>query len=426
MSEIFIQENKIPEPFRETSVVDSVEVLVCGAGPAGVCAAIRAARAGMRVRLLELHGCLGGIWTTGLLTYVLDADKPEGLLSEIVERLQAREAWHPRALPNFTYDPEQMKLVLEDMCVEAGVEIRYHTRVVSAHVDSGTLQGVITESKSGREAWLAKIFIDCTGDGDLAALAGCGYSLGRESSGETQPMSLLAMISGVDPDYVRRFHDSANPTRKEELFREIEKGGYSASYSSPALFYIRDDLYTLMANHSYLIRPDDAEGITRATIRCRREIDLVAKALRKSGPAWKDLHVVATAAQIGVREGRRIHGLETVTEEDLASGRSRPDSVCQARFGMDVHSPDPAVSKDYDHAGRRPVKPYDIPYGAIVARDVKGLMMAGRCISGDFLAHSSYRVTGNAVAMGEAAGKYAALCVSTHKLPHEYVGELIA
>lgn len=422
---ISLQEKKIPESFREISVVDSVDVMVCGAGPAGVCAAIRAAREGVRVRLLELHGCLGGIWTAGLLTYVLDAEKPDGLISEIVERLQRRDAWHPRNLPNFTYDPEQMKLILEEMCGEAGVEIRYHTRVVAAHVESGTLRGVITESKSGREAWLANVFIDCTGDGDLAALAGCGYSLGRESTGETQPMSLLAMIAGLDADYVRRFHDSKNPHRKEELYREIERGGYSASYSSPALFYIRDDLCTLMANHYYLVRPDDAEGITQATIRCRREIDLVIQALRKSHPAWKDVHVVATAEQIGVREGRRIHGLETVTEDDLASGRSRENAVCQARFGMDVHSPNPAFSKDYDHTGRRPVKPYDIPYGALVARDVEGLMMAGRCISGDFLSHSSYRVTGNAVVMGEAAGKYAALCVLNNKRPHEYVRELV-
>lgn len=420
---ISLKKAQLFESSRDIPVVSSMDVIVCGAGPAGVCAAIRAAREGMRTRLLEWHGCLGGIWTAGLLTYVLDADKPQGLLSEIVERLQARDAWNPRSLPNFTYDPEQMKLVLEEMCEEAGVEVRYHTHVVAAQVESGELKWVITESKSGREAWHAKIFIDCTGDGDLAAQAGCGFSLGREPSGETQPMSLLAMISGVDADYVRFFHDSSNPLRKGALFREIEKGGYTPSYASPALFYIRDDLYTLMANHYYLVRSDDAEGITRATIQCRREIDLVVRALRKSGPAWENMRVVATAEQIGIREGRRIHGIETVTADDLAEGRSHKQSVCRAQFGMDVHSPNPSVSKDFDHSGRRPVKPYDIPLGALVARDVKGLMMAGRCISGDFLAHSSYRVTGNAAAMGEAAGKHAAMCVFNNQFPHEYVGK---
>lgn len=409
----------VEEASRQIPVVADLDVLVCGSGPAGVSAAIQAARSGAKTGLLEVHGCLGGIWTSGLLAYVLDAGKPEGLLPEIVVRLKERQAWQPRGEPNFTHDPEQMKLLLEEMCEDAGVKIQLHTRVVAAQVTAGRLSSVITESKSGRQAWRAKVFIDCTGDGDLGALAGCGYSLGRGPDQETQPMSMLALITGFDPELTREFYDVSNHERAKQLCHEMQLGGHSPSYTSPGLFYINDHLCALMANHHYLIHPDDAQGITAATIRGRREVDQAVRALRTRGKAWENLCVVATAEQIGVREGRRIHGLETVVAEDLVAGRQRPDSVCRAKFAMDVHSLNPAVSKGFDRSGNRPVKPYDIPYGALVARDVQGLLMAGRCISGDFLAHSSYRITGNAVPMGEAAGAAAAFCAAHDKLPHE-------
>jgi len=121
---------------------------------------------------------------------------------------------------------------------------------------------------------------------------------------------------------------------------------------------------------------------------------------------------------IGVREGRRIHGRYTVSTQDLVDGARHEDAVCRVTFGVDVHSPDPGKTKAIERTGVR-AKPYDIPYRALVAKDADGLLMAGRCISGDFLAHSSYRVTGNAVAMGEAAGVAAALAAKSGRLPHE-------
>lgn len=407
------------EERRLTRVAEAVDVIVCGGGPAGVSAAIQAARAGMRTRLIEVHGCLGGIWTSGLLSYVIDAEKPQGLLPEIVERLKQREAYRRRMGANFLYDPEQMKLVLEELCLEAGVAIQLHTRVVSAQVGGRRLESIITESKSGRQAWRANVYIDCTGDGDLGALAGCRYDLGDGESHAVQPMSLMALVSGVDPETARPYHDVKNLDRKANLLEVLRRGGCEPSYGAPTLFHIRDDLYALMVNHEYLISPDNAQQITDATLRARQEIDLAVRALRSVGGIWRELRLLTSATQIGVREGRRICGRETLTADDLATGRRREDSTCRATFSMDVHSPNPGVSKAFDFRHRRPVLPYDIPYGAMVAADVDGLLMAGRCISGDFLAHSSYRVTGNAVAMGESAGRAAALCVGQGLLPHE-------
>lgn len=410
----------ISEPERTTPVVEDADVIVCGGGPAGIAAALSAARSGARTRLLECHGCLGGVWTAGLLSYVLDADKPEGLLPEIVGHLKARGAYTPRAGANFLFDPEQMKLLLEELCLDAGVAIQFHTRVVAAgKTISGRLDYVITESKSGRQAWRGKVFIDCTGDGDVGALAGCHYDLGREEDGMAQPMSLLVYLAGPDPDACRRFHDVSFPDRKDALVAELKRGGHQPSYEGASLFHIRDDLYVMMINHEYGVSAVDAQAITDATIRGRREVNSAVRALRSLGGIWKDLVLVATPAYIGVREGRRLRGRAVVKAEDLVAGRRHGDAVCRARFGMDVHSPDPRYSKGFDFRKRQSVLPYDIPYRALVAQDVDGLLMAGRCISGDFLAHSSYRVTGNAVAMGEAAGIAAAYCARNGLLPHE-------
>jgi hypothetical protein len=174
----------------------------------------------------------------------------------------------------------------------------------------------------------------------------------------------------------------------------------------------------MAANHEYDVLPTDAAGITEATIRARAEINRIVNALRKSGGIWKNLRLVATNEHIGVREGRRIHGLYKVTTSDLKQGVRHKDSVCRVYFGVDVHSVSKSEGKGITRTGVRS-QAYDIPLRALIARDVEGLMMAGRCISGDFFAHSSYRVTGNAVAMGQAAGITSAIAAKTNLLPQD-------
>ena len=150
-------------------------------------------------------------------------------------------------------------------------------------------------------------------------------------------------------------------------------------------------------------------------------------ALRSLGDPWRNVKIVATAAQIGVREGRRIHGRYTVSVDDMLNGVKHDDAVCRVTFGIDVHSTNQQHSTGIEGQGvKRSTQPYDIPLRAFIARDADGLLLAGRCISGDFLAHSSYRVTGNAVAMGEAAGAAAALAARHDCLPHEVKWEDVA
>ena len=411
------------EPAREVPIAEHDDVIVCGAGPAGTAAAIAAARAGAKTRLLEACGCLGGVWTAGLLSWILDAANKTGLMHEILAELGHRGA-SAKYGSSIGYDVELMKLMLEQICVEAGVKIQLHTRVVAAaRGESNRLALAVTESKSGRQAWSADVFIDATGDGDLAAQAGCGFDYGRASSGQTQPMSMIVLLVGIRPDEVAPFvRGLAEPggerDPKSRLLEEMKRAGVEPSYSRPTLFYIRQGLFCLMANHEYGVRATDAGQITQATIRARSEVHRLVDGLRSLGGVWKDIQIVATPEHIGVREGRRIHGLYQVTKEDLITGARHDDALCRVTFPVDVHSTDPGKDKGIMKEGVR-AKPYDIPYRAIIARDVDGLLMAGRCISGDFIAHSSYRVTGNAVAMGEAAGAAAAIAAGTKRLPQD-------
>lgn len=417
------------EPAREIPVADTADVIVAGAGPAGIAAAVAAARRGARTRLIEAGGCLGGTWTAGLLSWILDSGNKGGLTREIIAGLKERGA-AARYGGSVGFDVEAMKLLLEEICLESGVLLQLHTRVVAAPRDrGGRLRGVITESKSGRQAWSAGVLVDATGDGDLAAEAGCGFDYGRPGTGKTQPMSLIVLVAGLDPEKVALFvrglaepRGEKNP--KQRLRKEMERAGVSPSYSSPTLFYIREGLFCLATNHEYGVDGTDAADITRATLRSRAEVNGIVDALRSLEGIWADLRLVVTPEHIGVREGRRIHGRYTVSTEDLLTGARHDDAVCRVTFPVDVHSTDPDSTKGIQREGVR-ARPYDIPYRALVAKDVDGLLLAGRLISGDFVAHSSYRVTGNAAAMGEAAGVAAALSVAEGLPPHELPWERI-
>ncbi|OAI56539.1 glucose-inhibited division protein A [Verrucomicrobiaceae bacterium SCGC AG-212-N21] len=412
------------EPARDLVLVNDVDVIVCGAGPAGVAAAISAARAGAKVRLFEWRGCLGGVWTAGLLGYLLDFNKP-GFARELLVRLQERGLRRGTSMSSICYEPEGMKLLLEELCVEAGVKFQLHTRVAAAFREGRRLTTVVTESKSGRQAWRAPVFIDTTGDGDLGALAGCEWEIGEAKDCPCQPMSLNALLVCKDAAALAPFIHGSDPTKADGLAKdafkeEILRTGHFPSYAKPTLWQVRDDLLLVMMNHEYGIKPFDAAQVTEATVRARAELHKIVNGLRKLGGAWDGLQIAATAEQIGVRDGRRIAGRYTVTRDDVVNGARFDDAVVRPTFSVDIHALTAEHNKTaaYSNAGHK-VKPYDIPLRAMIAKDVDGLMMAGRCISGDFIAHASYRVTGNAAAMGEAAGVVAAIAATSKRLPHE-------
>lgn len=423
------------EAARQTPVVDEVDVIVCGAGPAGVSAALAAARAGASVRLFEVHGCLGGVWTAGLLTYVIDSGKP-GLNAEILDGLKQRRAT-PGPITvssggldrtSYVYDPEEMKVMLEELVVNAGVKTQLFTRVVAtAKSDANRLTEVITESKSGRQAWRAKVFIDATGDGDVGALAGCSFEVGEREGCPCQPLTMMALVHLDDPGTAFKVANVYEGSRRGQMnpkkaFLDLMKAqGFSPSYGKPTLFQVENGLFGFMINHEYGIEAFDAAKITEATFRARSEIHTAVRALRQAGQGWESLKIVATAEQIGVRDGRRILGHYQMKRDDLVVGSEYDDGVVTVNFPVDIHAASRKQNdggKAYHNAGVR-ARPYQIPLRAMIAREVDGLMMAGRCISGDFISHASYRVTGNAVAMGEGAGAVAALSADKKVLPQD-------
>lgn len=419
--------DQFAEPGRNLPLVNDADVIVCGGGPAGVAAAITAARAGARVRLFEWRGCLGGVWTAGLLGYFLDFDKP-GFAKELRVKLDQRNArGNATSAGRFCYQPEDLKLLLEELCVEAGVKFQYHTRVTAAFREGRQLTTLITDSKAGREAWRAPVFIDTTGDGDLGAQAGCAFEIGEAADCPCQPMSLNALLVVKDVEALREFVRFGQPKpgenkdgdKKKRIREAIISTGHTPSYSSTTMWHVRGNLIFAMLNHEYSIKPWDAAEITTATVRARAEMNKMVNGLSKLGGPWEGIQIVATAEQIGVRDGRRIAGRYTMRKEDLIEGARYDDGVARVTFNVDIHS----TTKDKATQGNSNqgvvAKPYDIPLRALIAKDVDGLMMAGRCISGDFISHSSYRVTGNAVAMGEAAGVVAALSATTKRLPQD-------
>lgn len=418
----------ISEKQRKVPLAGTYDVIVCGGGPAGVSAAISSARGGAKTLLIESEGCLGGIWTSGLLSLVQDGGFKNGILKEIKEKLKQQNGYLKQSsgkssaydgTEDYTYDAECMKVILEDLCLSSGVTVRLYTRVVNAVTNEESIFAILTESHSGREAFKSKLYIDCTGNGDLAAYAGNNYEYGHPISGKIQPATLLAFISGFPSDYKSTFSFE----RKLEFFETFKKAGFEPSYKNASLFRLPNSFIScIMINHEYMISCDSAEALTAATIRARKEINDAVNALRNIDE-WKEVRLVATASHIGIREGYRIDGLYKVNADDIIQGRKFDDGICLVEYPVDIHGLDSTESATYRDGIVS--KPYHIPYRSLVAKDINNLALAGRCISGDFYAHASYRVTGNAVPMGEAAGIAAAIAVKNESNFHEVDGSLV-
>ena len=408
-------------PSRQIPVAAQAEVIVVGGGPAGVCAAIAAARSGASTILLERAGCLGGTWTSGSMGWIIDSsgDGKGKLIGEIIRTLKERNGliFSKDGAPAFNV--EAMKALLDELCSSAGVQVRLYTQFSDVQKDgNGKISAVITESKSGREAWLGDVFIDCTGDGDLGASAGNPFEIGHPENNRMQPMSLLALLSGLDPDKIRPYlagEDtwSASADRFSALLSHED---YQPSYRGLALFHLGNGLFMLMANHQYGVSGSDANDLTKATMAARKEISHQIEVLRTRGAEWANVQLVSTGAHIGVREGRRLLGCAKVTLNDVVKGTRQPDPVCQVRFIIDIHALCPGKDNKVEDTPET-ADYFEIPLRALISANIPNLLMGGRCISGDFYAHASYRVTGNAAATGEAAGILAALAVQQKKSP---------
>lgn len=398
---------------KDVKVGECYDVIVVGGGPSGSAAAIAAGRAGSRVLLIEQENCLGGMWTSGLLSPLFDADNKTGIMKELVEELTAKNAWG--GFWQISYIQEYMKHFLEEKALQAGVTLLYESKYAGVCAENGTVRGVYVRNVEGETYYEGKIVIDATGDGHLAADAGAEWAMGDEN-GNCQSMTLMFLVGGIPEKYKDGF---VMYQVLEEAYRKQGLGKHSP-FKMPYLIPIPNSNYaTVQLTHMDGSVALDAKKRTLAVIEGRRQMIDVFEALKGFDPDFKDLSLIASAAQLGVRESRRIIGDYYITEEDLLKGSKFPDGVCTATFNVDIHVPNSTEQHNQN------VMPYEIPYRAMLPKGLSNVLVAGRCISGSHVAMASYRVTGNCCAMGEAAGKAASYAAKNGVTPREVPNEVV-
>ncbi len=404
-------------PARDIPVIDRTDVLVVGGGPSGIGAALAAARSGAKTTLVEHQGFLGGLWTAGMLNPILDHREKGGIVQEILDRLKQDGKFTPRS----RFDNEYMKYFLECLLLGAGVDLRMYRLCVDVISEGEQVRGIVTESKSGTEAFLAKTVIDCTGDGDVCAQAGVPFSKGRED-GLMQSMTLFFMLSNVKFSQKGTYH-------VYDLLKEASEKydlNYHIPYRQPSFFDVPlEDHAVVQLTHMNGYDGTNADDLTAAAIEGRKQTHEAVNVMTNYIPELKGVELVATAPHVGVRESRHIQGRYQLKEGDLLDGRQFDDGICWVRFNIDIHGPELSpTSGTIEIEGKR-VKPYQIPYRSLLPANRENLLMAGQCISGTSRAHSSFRVTGDCVAMGQAAGTAAAMAVKEGTAPSQLDAKLL-
>jgi hypothetical protein len=311
------------------------DVAVVGGGVAGLAAAVAAARSGADTCLIESYGFLGGEATVGLIgRFQIGPDVKGspvilGLFREICERLQKYEA-----LNGELFDPEMMKYVAFDLCEEAGVHLLLHATAYEVQKADGQVKSLSAATRQGPLRVEAHTYIDATGDGTLAALTGAEYKLGRESDGLVQPMTLIFQLGNIDHDRLK----SADLDKLSEIFREEVK---VLAYRSRIFFFQWvEGLLGFCITHVSHLNPVDVEELTKAEIISRRQALEVLRFFRSRVPGCERCVMACTAAEIGVRESRRVTGDYILTREDVLSGKKFDDSIGCSTGWIDVHNPE--------------------------------------------------------------------------------------
>ena len=419
------------------------DVLVVGGGVAGISAAVCAAREGANVILCERDGCLGGTATVGLVGPFMSSFDPEGkeqvlkgFMDEFIGRMVEKGgAIHPGDCPGGNsysayrirghigvtpFDPECFKETAEEVCEESGVKVLYHMFFCGCDVKEGNIRSAYFMTKNGIYEIRAKAYVDATGDADLAASAGAPLVYG-DKDGKTQVASIFFLIDGVDRDKVTAFaakHPEDTDRRGrylEDIVEEHRKAGtFPCGRSRVSAFEAMNGMWRVnMTQYDEKANLLDPEDVTKAEMTCRKQIRPLMEFLKDHVPGFENIRLLQSANSLGIRESRRIEGEYTLTMDDMAAGRSFEDAICTVGSAVDFHS----SSKDdgsYDGAyGLCGKKAAQIPYRCLIPKNVNNLLVAGRCLSADQMAHSAVRVMPPCFAMGQAAGTAAAMAAET-------------
>jgi FAD dependent oxidoreductase len=430
---------------RTATIAAKCDVLVVGGGPAGLGAALGAADAGAEVVLVERHAFLGGNATAALVMPLMSfhtqrgAPAPgtaadlmpqdhgpgdaavQGVLRRLLERLHnAGGSLRPSEQTGFVvpFDPEIFKLVALDLLDEAGVHVLLYA-LATGVIGAPRLDGVVFETKSGPIVILARAVVDATGDGDVAALAGAPFEIGREGDDLVQPMTLMfrmvefertafAAYRQAHPDQWRGVHGLW------DLVRQASAAGELSLAREDILFFGTPHERELSVNSTRVtgVLGTSVWDLTRAEWQARRQMRQIAAFLRKYVPGFERSYVAQSGVTIGVRETRRVTGDYALTAQDILGGQKFEDAIARGTYPIDIHNPQ---GKGTLLMRLPPGDWYDIPLRCLLPQRVDRLAVAGRCISGTHEAHSSYRVMPIAMATGQAAGVCAALAAREGK-----------
>lgn len=401
----------------EIKNIKEYDVIVAGSGPAGVAAAIMAGRQGVKTLIVESLGRLGGIATSGMMSH-FTGNVGNRLYHEVLERAAEKNIFQ-KGVKTPTIDPEFLTLTYIEMLEDAGVDILLYTTVCDVIMDGRILKGIICHNKDGFSAFYSKVVIDATGDGDVAYKSGVPYILGRETDGKMQPATLMFKVGGVDMEravFPPSF-ETLVPTEKGELqalAKEIlpKPAGHVLLYKSTI-----PGIVTCNMTNVTDIDGTKTEDLTKAEIVCRKQMPEIVKFLREYVPGYENCYVVGSASLIGVRETRHFEGVMALTEGEIIDAVQHDDYVVyDAYFNFDVHN---ITGSGLDETGCQKkftqTKGYTIPYGCLVPKEIDGLLLSGRNISGTHMAHSNFRAMPICMGTGEAAGVAAALSVKQEK-----------
>jgi hypothetical protein len=396
-----------------------VDVLICGAGPAGIGAAVTASRTGRKVLLVERYGRIGGAAVHSLVAPLLG-----NVESPVVEEIL-------KAIGGRTVDYDFLDIQYADIVQKAGAGLILHAWALQPVMKGNRVTGSLLVTKEGIIEVSAKVVIDATGDGDIAWATGCEFEKGRkagpvwDADGLMQPMTIQFTVGGVDHektmeanggryDYV--FPDGRN---WDQVTVEANKRGELPEHVGKVRTYKahRENERIINATQVNYVDGTKVDDLTRAEIEGRKQAGIIVDFLKKYAPGFEDCYIANMPAAVGVRETRRFLGEYYLDRADLIEGREFPDAIVRkAEFIIDIHNPTgigqaEGKSRKYPAGRDAVVKPYDIPFRSIIPKGVDGMLLSGRCISGSHDAMASYRVQVIAMGIGAGAGAAAALAV---------------
>ena len=425
---------------KELPVFAEAEVVVCGAGPGGLGAALAAAWCGAKVLVIEEYGVAGGMAAIGevhpfmtshagdeSLDYPVYGQWLEEMKKYLPERI-VRDVINPNDYSCRSINKEAAALAAEDMLLAAGVEILYHHTAAGVEKDAaGNISAVICHTRCGFGKVKGKTFVDCTGDGHLAAMAGCSFEQGDERGG-CQPMTLCFKLSHVKIPFVQapdgsRFYDVKWRSRLNESFVAAkESGRINSPRHSVVIFPFQvADENTLHFNMTRVIGLDATCGadLSAAEIEGRRQMREIINWLREDHAEFADARLMSMAVQIGIRESRRINGLYHLVLDDFKACRRFPDAIARCAYNVDLHSP---WGPGTDFIQLPPGEFYEIPYRCVVPENKINLTVGGRPVSADVVVHSSLRIMPTAISIGQGAGIGAALAAQRGTMPDKIDG----